>query len=432
MAAFETGQSSTNATVQRTMARILAWRSLFRTLAMDLQTSERLLHESQELLDGPALAGEDTRFERAYISWQLGYNYLYTDAAKARQLFARSIELYRQIGHKLGLAHALLALGKAASNLGALEESREAITQSVSLHRDMGNPVGESESMASLAARVAMRQFRFQEAEDLILQSLSLMPKTHRFGIATGLSQLCQVQLLTGQFAEADASSTGCASIFEDLGLRVHVVRFSVPLARARLHAGEYGAARLKAEATVSQAQEVGWVRGVSYGKIVLGEVALVEADFAQSYQSLQESQTVLEQVTDDPWDVDQSPWLGLAARGLGRRSEAWQHLLSALDWASKHPQFIELVVALAGIALLLADEGEAERAVELYALASRYPFVANSHWFEDVIGRQIADVAATLPPQVAAETRERARGWELEATARELSAEFGRNMPAH
>jgi hypothetical protein len=33
-------------------------------------------------------------------------------------------------------------------------------------------------------------------------------------------------------------------------------------------------------------------------------------------------------------------------------------------------------------IALLLTDQGEQERAVELYALALRYPVVANSRWF--------------------------------------------------
>ena len=96
----------------------------------------------------------------------------------------------------------------------------------------------------------------------------------------------------------------------------------------------------------------------------------------------------------------------------------------------------MELMVALAGIALLLADEGEAplsrgqaERAVELYALASRYPSVANSRWFEDVVGRQIAAVAANLPPQVAVAARARGRGRDLEATVGELSVELGQHL---
>ena len=71
----------------------------------------------------------------------------------------------------------------------------------------------------------------------------------------------------------------------------------------------------------------------------------------------------------------------------------------------------MELMVALAGIALLMADEGEAKGAIELYALASRYPLVANSHWFEDVIGRHIAAVADALPPHTTAAAQERGGG---------------------
>ncbi len=149
--------------------------------------------------------------------------------------------------------------------------------------------------------------------------------------------------------------------------------------------------------------------------------MALAESAYAQSYQALQESLTVLSRIVEDPWDVHHAAWLGLAARGLGGKSEAWRYLVSALDWSSKNPQFMELMVALAGIALLLADEGEAERATELYALASRHSLVANSRWFEDVIGRHVSAVAGNLPPQVVATAQERGRGWDLEATVCEL-----------
>jgi hypothetical protein len=84
------------------------------------------------------------------------------------------------------------------------------------------------------------------------------------------------------------------------------------------------------------------------------------------------------------------------------------------------------LLDALPAIALLLADRGQAERAVELYALASRYPFVSNAQWFEDVAGAHIAAVAATLPPDVVAAAQERGQARDLEATVKELLAELG------
>ena len=79
----------------------------------------------------------------------------------------------------------------------------------------------------------------------------------------------------------------------------------------------------------------------------------------------------------------------------------------------------------LTAITLRLADEGQKVRAVELYALASRYAFVANSRWFEDVAGKHIAAVAATLPPEVVAAAQERGKARDLWATAEEMLKEL-------
>ena len=79
----------------------------------------------------------------------------------------------------------------------------------------------------------------------------------------------------------------------------------------------------------------------------------------------------------------------------------------------------------LLGLSLLLADEGDVERAIELYAPASRYPFVSSSRWFEDVAGREIASAAATLPAEQRAAARQRGQARDLAATAEELLTEL-------
>jgi hypothetical protein len=65
------------------------------------------------------------------------------------------------------------------------------------------------------------------------------------------------------------------------------------------------------------------------------------------------------------------------------------------------------------------------ERAVEVYALASRYSAVANSRWFEDIAGKHIAAAATILPPDVVAAAQERGRARDLWATMEELLAEL-------
>ena len=67
------------------------------------------------------------------------------------------------------------------------------------------------------------------------------------------------------------------------------------------------------------------------------------------------------------------------------------------------------------------ASQGQAERAVEVYALAARHPLVVNSRWFKEVAGREIASVAAQLPSQAVQATRARGQAADLWQAAVEL-----------
>jgi hypothetical protein len=116
---------------------------------------------------------------------------------------------------------------------------------------------------------------------------------------------------------------------------------------------------------------------------------------------------------------------MGLAERALGHHSRAQQCLLEALRTIAKIGAFAPSLFSLCLIALLLADRGEVERAIELYALASRYPFVANSRHLEDTAGKHIAALAATLPPDAVAAVQTRGRARDLEATVAELLMEL-------
>jgi hypothetical protein len=109
----------------------------------------------------------------------------------------------------------------------------------------------------------------------------------------------------------------------------------------------------------------------------------------------------------------------------MGDLHKAQQHISESLQIAAEIGTFVPIMDALASMALLLADQGEKQRAVELYALVSRCPYVAKSRWFEDTIGKHIAAVAATLPPDVVTAVQERGRGRDLDATVAELLVEL-------
>jgi hypothetical protein len=95
------------------------------------------------------------------------------------------------------------------------------------------------------------------------------------------------------------------------------------------------------------------------------------------------------------------------------------------LAWAQESQMLMPALFGLVAAARLLADEGEMERAVELSALASHYPFVANSRWFADVAGNNIRAAAATLPELVVTAARDRGQSRDLHATVAELLGEL-------
>jgi hypothetical protein len=157
---------------------------------------------------------------------------------------------------------------------------------------------------------------------------------------------------------------------------------------------------------------------------MLLGELALAEGAFAQAAQHLGKSPIAVHLETFASREFGQLAILGLATLGLDRQAEAREHLVAALAWAQGAHHFPGLMLSLAGLALLSASEEKAEEAVELYTLAARHPFVANSHWFEVVIGRQIAAAAGTLPEDVVQAARDRGQARDLDASVADLLKE--------
>jgi hypothetical protein len=163
------------------------------------------------------------------------------------------------------------------------------------------------------------------------------------------------------------------------------------------------------------------WVGMLSLSEIAAQIAGESEAgiDFLTAdWRDMPERQRSMRAVFDRSWGL-------LSERE--RQALARQAVREALQIGDRTRGFFPCIFAMPALALLLADAGEGEQATELYALASRYPFVAHSRWFEDVAGRHISAEAAALPPDVVAAAQERGRARDLQATVKELLEELAR-----
>ena len=291
----------------------------------------------------------------------------------------------------------------------------------------LGNHKGAAGSLRVLGV-AAVSTGRGEESERLTRQSVdSFRAAGDRVHAAEALINLGYALMALGRLAEAHACLDESVTIYSDLGFSGSSSSISLAtLGWADLLLGRYGEAGTRVQEALDLSRERGYYNGIGLSLLVLGMLAIAKTEYAQAQQILQPLYSAIEEGQPVGILYLLFPIMGYAARGLGQPDRARQYLCEALRLANGVSGFFSPAArALLGIALLLADEGKVERAVELHALVSCDLYVANSRLYEDVAGRHIATAAKTLPPDVVAAAQERGRGRDLWDTVEELLVEL-------
>jgi tetratricopeptide (TPR) repeat protein len=273
---------------------------------------------------------------------------------------------------------------------------------------------------------IALGEGQFEEAQPLMRESIALRQRIgDRSGVARGYQILGLTLGLSGKPDPLRSLLEDSVAIWRDLGARTALPFATVLLAAAKMFSGEYEQARTEVRAALSLAQETGDQYALGHARLLLGAIALAQEAYAEADRWFRESLTSFTEIGQQTEIGVAFGFLGCAARGQGDLDRAEQLFFKALRTAVKLRSFLPAMPALPGAALLLADWGEEERAIEFYALLSHYPAMTDLPWSADIAGRHIAAVAAALPPEADAAARERGRSRDPEVAVAELLIEL-------
>jgi hypothetical protein len=203
-----------------------------------------------------------------------------------------------------------------------------------------------------------------------------------------------------------------------------------IPLGFVRLHLGRSDEARALVEKGLRVVREIGDQGRTGLGLLAMSWVAVAEGAYSEADALLCESATLFRKLGQRAEVGQLLAMSGYVAIGHNQFCLAQAHLSLALRIGAELRTSLPVQLALPAMARFAADQGQPERALELYALALRCPFVANSRWFERAVGRRIAAAAAELPRHVAKAAQERGSARNLEATLMELLSELGQQDP--
>ena len=471
------GTGFTNESAIFLWARLLIRQAEFNAILYRQNMATELLQQAQEILDDPSLTKLDTRAERARLLHAMG-NVTRGDWEATRSWYEQSLALYRQLDHPFNVALGLNQLAAATAKCGDYNKAIELGKESLALFQELDCP-HISAIMLNFLGDCARSMGEFNEAKRYHEESLIFSQHHGLQGLmGEALWALGGLQLFQGSLAASidslQQSLTHCRQVenpfvlfhvLTDLGLAFGLVGHfdqattlieeSIILAktmedRYRLSwsisvqaefcawTGQYEEAETKAQAVLDMGQQpivsinprMTRYR-IAYPKRILGWIALTKESYHEAYQLLQESVAGYDKdISDKEYMAISLAALGRAAYGLGQRREAKQHLLEALRIVVKKGAFVPLLHLIPIISVVLIDAEDMarkERAVELYALAKRDPFVAKAQIFQDTAGHYIsaATVASILPPDKVKRAKEQGKNLDWWQTAESLLTEL-------
>jgi tetratricopeptide (TPR) repeat protein len=310
--------------------------------------------------------------------------------------------------------------------LGAYRDAKQRFEEASAIYRALANQPGVAASISHLSW-IACVEGRLEEAELLAREGVATsLEAGSRTESAFALLNLGRVLEKVARLSKAHSVLQQSLKLYTDMGHCRYITSARSFSCSVALHLGRYEEARDHAETGLGLAREHGPRFCVGLNLLQLGCLALAQGADAQAHQFLGEGADALRRIGGNH---DHLSWalatLALAAHALEDSCGARQHLCHALEIAQESGVVLPLLWALPAMALLLAGEGESERAVELYAVSSRFPLVTKSRWFADIAGNTLAEVAATLPAERVAILQARGRTRDLEATVVELLSEL-------
>ncbi len=416
---------------QRVLAQVLLWQGILSTQERDVS----LVQKSLALLEGLEREGHDVRREKAHALLRLGgLAWRQGQRDQGKRLLLQSLTLSRALGDRVGMADALDELGHVSQNLGDYRSVRLYGEEGLGLRQLLDDRAGMVHSLDNLGYAALLRG-HLEQAERYHRESFALCRRMgfRRETLTRQLAGLSATLSALGRFTEARTLLEEALAVCTETGMPTFGCWLQPrPGLLADLHLGRYERALASGQAGLDQARELDLQPVIGRSQLLLGCVALARKADAEAQGLLRESVAVFRRGGEQyelSWAL---AVLGMALGGPGEASEATQCLREALQLVAETQSFLALGWVVPGVVATLLDRGQMERAVELYAMAcSHFPFVAESRWFEDVIGLRVAAAAADLPAAAvkAAQTRGQVR--DQAETVTELLVELGKPGPS-
>jgi predicted ATPase/DNA-binding SARP family transcriptional activator len=413
-------------------ARLLVklWVSLPTLLFQVDDQSIALLQQSEDLLRQLEGTDEDLRLEKVLVLIKKGELNLHLfNGEEARALYQECLALARTLQEPWMVARVLRDWGHALSLIGLYDEALTVLKECITISQRLGDTFNFGMAMNALRETTSYTQGDFEELEALGRDYFARCQGSDNMRVLLSAhGMLGMIYFVRGKFIEACAHIAECIAIDDQTGFAYESYVYDLFFSAAQIQLGQIVPAYAQCQTVLPFFRKSDQPVFLAYNLMQLGVASLGMENYAQAQGYLEESLLI----EPKNWHHERGQmlaWLSLAERGLGNLARAICVLVQSLRIVKERRVLTILYYALPAAARILIDLGEVERALETYAVASRFLYVANSTWLEAAVGQVIAGRAADLPEETTAAARARGQARDLMSTVEELLAEFEKQV---
>ncbi len=411
------------------LARGFVWQSRFSRLLGQPEKASQLLGNAHVHLEKAKGGGNQASTVEAFLALEKGNNHFYNDRAAAADCYQHSLEIYRGLNDTWGIAKVLGRLGLLAHHSGSFEIAVRRYSNCLEHYRSLGDQRGIANTLVELGHNT-LRQGQVKFGQEYIEEGIIILQQIgDRAGVARGCLEIGRSCFWAGQFAKGNSSMEKSNPILEELGMRDKLTFSTIGLSLGLSHLGKYSDAITQAMKGLPIAEEIDARREIAMAYLLLSTANLGEKNYQRAQEWAKKSASHYEKIDQK----DELAWalalMVFVQRSLGEFNSARTYLNQTLEIGNNAHGYFPVLCGLCGAALLLLDEGKFEQAVEYAALVWTFPVAANSRWFEDVAGGEIATAAKTLPSEVVSAAQNRGRKRDIWETASELLEELSEKV---
>lgn len=337
------------------------------------EEGERLFRRATDLLSSRT-DEESKRLLGQIIARQADFARGLLRYEEALHLLERSVEAARHSGAQAEIAFCLRVKGRCLLTLGKVFEAKHALEESLEIATTTGARQTQTHALIGLHD-IALLEGKVVEGIALARRLLALCQKTgDKFSLADAVYRLGVNKCYRGDYEEGRRyleESLTLARQLNDPAL-ISTSQAALALYATRIE-GAYDEGRALAEQSLALGRSINHPGYMTRPLIALSDVACWQERYDEALRQAEENLQIMVPTGDTELIHFGRNVLSLALCGLGAHEDAKQQICKALLLTRFNTPEALLLFHLAGMALVLVQEGDHERAIELYALTASY-----------------------------------------------------------